>query len=154
MATSVDDKLDLILAETRAVAAAQDSQVKMLGLVLACLEAVPPRPDTHTEILRRLLEAATEDGGDELSALLARFERLLSDQLAEIRAMRQGVGALDRSKVIWPQTPVCYAMTVWRRTESGSLAASIRFSTATPIAASVCWAAKPRARSRGPISAL
>ena len=94
MATNVDDKLDLILAETRAVAAAQDSQGRMLGLVLACLEAVPPRLDTHTEILRRLLEAATEDGGGELSALLARFERLLSDQLAEIRAMRQQLGVL------------------------------------------------------------
>jgi len=48
----------------------------------------------------------------------------------------------------------CYAMTGWRRTESGRPAANIRFSTATPTAASVCWAAKPRARRRGPISAL
>jgi hypothetical protein len=32
--------------------------------------------------------------------------------------------------------------------------ASIRFWTATPVAASVCWAVKPQARSRGPISAL
>jgi hypothetical protein len=38
------------------------------------------------------------------------------------------------------------AMTGWRRTESGRPAANIRFSTATPMAASVCWAAKPRAR--------
>jgi hypothetical protein len=37
-----------------------------------------------------------------------------------------------------PQTPSCYAMTGWRRTESGRPAASIRFSTATPMAASVC----------------
>jgi hypothetical protein len=47
-----------------------------------------------------------------------------------------------------------YAMTGWRRTESGRPAANIRFSTATPMAASVCWAAKPRARSRGPINVL
>jgi hypothetical protein len=47
-----------------------------------------------------------------------------------------------------------YAMTGWRRTESGRPAANIRFSTATPMAASVCWPAKPRARSRGPISNL
>jgi signal transduction histidine kinase len=33
-------------------------------------------------------------------------------------------------------------------------AANIRFNTATPMPASVCWAAKPRARSRGPISVL
>jgi hypothetical protein len=51
-------------------------------------------------------------------------------------------------------TPSCYAVTGWRRTESGRPATNIRFSTATPMAASVCWAAKPRARSRGPISVL
>ena len=82
---------------------------------------------------------------------------MITDKLASYGAAKRvvmGVGALDRSKVIWPQTPVCYAMTVWRRTGSGRPAASIRLSTATPIAASVCWAAKPRARSRGPISAL
>jgi hypothetical protein len=50
--------------------------------------------------------------------------------------------------------PSCYAVTGWRRTESGRPATNIRFSTATPMAASVCWAAKPRARSRGPISVL
>jgi hypothetical protein len=42
----------------------------------------------------------------------------------------------------------------WRRTEPGRPAANIGFSTATPTAASVCWALKPRARRRGPISAL
>ncbi len=41
-----------------------------------------------------------------------------------------------------------------RWTESGRPVAGIRFSTATPMAASVCWVAKPRARSRGPITAL
>jgi hypothetical protein len=52
-------------------------------------------------------------------------------------------------------TPSCYAVTGWRRrTESGRPATNIRFSTATPMAASVCWAARPRARSRGPISVL
>jgi hypothetical protein len=50
--------------------------------------------------------------------------------------------------------PSCYEMTGWRRMESGRPASSIRFSTATPMAASVCWPAKPRARSRGPINAL
>ena len=69
-------------------------------------------------------------------------------------AMPSGVGALDTPRARMPQTPSCYAMTGWRRTESGRPAASIRFSTATPTAASVCWAAKPRARRRGPISAL
>jgi hypothetical protein len=52
------------------------------------------------------------------------------------------------------QTPSCYAVTGWRRTESGRPATNIRLSTATPMAASVCCAAKPRARSRGPISVL
>ena len=47
-----------------------------------------------------------------------------------------------------------YAMTRRRRTDFGRPAASIRLRTATPMAASVCCAAKPRARSRGPISAL
>jgi transposase-like protein len=47
-----------------------------------------------------------------------------------------------------------YAMTRRRRTDFGRPAASIRLRTATPMAASVCRAAKPRARSRGPISAL
>jgi hypothetical protein len=50
--------------------------------------------------------------------------------------------------------PSCYAMTDWRRTESGRPASNIRFSTATPMAASVCCPAKPRARSRGPSSVL
>jgi len=66
----------------------------------------------------------------------------------------EGVGALDRPGARWPSIPSCYAMTGWRRTESGRPAANIRFSTATPMVASVCWAAKPRARRRGPISAL
>jgi len=50
--------------------------------------------------------------------------------------------------------PSRYAMSGWRRTESGRPAANIRFSTTAPMAASVCWAAKPRARIRGPISNL
>jgi hypothetical protein len=51
-------------------------------------------------------------------------------------------------------TPICYAMTRVRRTESGRPAASIWFRTATPMAASVRCAAKPRARNRDPISVL
>ena len=47
-----------------------------------------------------------------------------------------------------------YAMTRRRRTDFGRPAASIRLRTATPMAASVCCTAKPRACSRGPISAL
>ena len=50
--------------------------------------------------------------------------------------------------------PRRYAMTRWQRANSGCPAASIRFRTATPMAASVCWAAKQRAGSRGPNSAL
>jgi hypothetical protein len=49
--------------------------------------------------------------------------------------------------------PGRYAMTRWERTDFGRPVASIRFRTATPVAASVCWAAKPQARSRGLISA-
>ena len=52
------------------------------------------------------------------------------------------------------RAPKRYAITRRQRTDSGRPAASIRFRTATPMAASVCWAAKPRARRRGPISAL
>jgi len=50
--------------------------------------------------------------------------------------------------------PVRYATTRWQRTDFGRPVSSIRFRTVTPMAASACWAAKPRARSRGPISAL
>jgi hypothetical protein len=42
------------------------------------------------------------------------------------------------TKVEMAPNPSCYAMVGWRRTESGRPAASIRFSTATPMAASVC----------------
>ncbi len=49
---------------------------------------------------------------------------------------------------------VRYATTRWQRTDFGRPVRSIRFRTATLMAASACWAAKPRARSRGPISAL
>ena len=95
MPSSINDTLDLILGETRALAAAQDANGRMLGVVLASLGAIAPRLDTHTDILRRLLEAATQDGGgDDLIELLARFERLLSDQLTEIRAMRVQLGVL------------------------------------------------------------
>lgn len=94
MPSNIDDTLDLILGETRALAAAQDANGRMLGVVLASLGAIAPRLDTHTDILRRLLEAATQEGGDELIELLTRFERLLSDQLTEIRAMRQQLGVL------------------------------------------------------------
>ena len=69
-------------------------------------------------------------------------------------ALVRGVGALDRRRARWPPNPICYATTVWRRMESGRPASKPRFSTATPTAASVCWPAKPRARSRGPISDL
>jgi isopenicillin N synthase-like dioxygenase len=50
--------------------------------------------------------------------------------------------------------PIRYAISCRQRTEFGRPAASIRFRTVTPMAASVCWAGRPRARSRGPISAL
>jgi hypothetical protein len=50
--------------------------------------------------------------------------------------------------------PVRHAMTRGQRMDFGRPAASIRFRNATPKAASVCWAAKPRARIRGPTSAL
>src|SRR3954463_15594368 len=74
---------------------------------------------------------------------------------AESVAVQRTVAVVHfRTKGEMAPTPSCYAMTGWRRTESGRPAISIRFSTATPMAASVCWAAKPRARRRGPISVL
>ena len=76
---------------------------------------------------------------------LSRFDREL---VAE-----RGVGALPDGGRDGPN-PSCYAVTGWRPTEYGRPATNIRFSTATPMAASVCWPAKPRARSRGPISVL
>jgi hypothetical protein len=48
----------------------------------------------------------------------------------------------------------CYVPIRWPRMDSGRPAVSIRFRTATPMAASVCWVAKPRARSPGSTSAL
>ncbi len=79
--------------------------------------------------------------------------RVVVHNVSSRNRLSAGVGALDRRRTRWPTTPSCYAITGERRTESGRPAASIRFSTATPMPASVCWAAKPRARSRGPISA-
>jgi hypothetical protein len=53
-----------------------------------------------------------------------------------------------------PQTETTNAMTVWQRAEPGRPASNIRFRTATATAVSLCWAAKPRARRRDPISIL
>lgn len=50
--------------------------------------------------------------------------------------------------------PGRYAMPRWLWRDFGRPVASIRFRTATLLAASVCRAVKPRARSRGPISAF
>jgi hypothetical protein len=47
-----------------------------------------------------------------------------------------------------------YAMARWRWTDIERPVAGIRFRTATPMAASACWATKPRARIRGPMRAL
>src|SRR4051812_25112016 len=83
------------------------------------------------------------------------FNGLTSTPLAHLRKKDRWEALVHfRTKGEMAPTPSCYAMTGWRRTESGRPAISIRFSTATPMAASVCWAAKPRARSRGPINAL
>ena len=57
-------------------------------------------------------------------------------------------------KVEMSPAPVRYATTRWQRADFGRPVSSIRFRTVTPMVASACWAAKPRARSRGPISAL
>jgi hypothetical protein len=91
------------------------------------------------------LDVVTDDS---LKAML----RMLHPDLRETKSARRWCAS--RRKAGLPQTRSCYAMTSWRRTESGRPAASIRFRTATPIAASVCCAAKPRARSLGPISTL
>jgi hypothetical protein len=78
----------------------------------------------------------------------------LSPPIQSIWAQRSALVHFQREGQIAP-TPGCYAVTGWRRrTESGRPATNIRFSTAPPMAASVCWAARPRARSRGPISVL
>ncbi len=78
-----------------------------------------------------------------------------------VAVLRRRLGGVDAADGRWCTLPVQgkmipnssgYEMTGLRRTESGRLAANIKFSTATPMAASVCWAAKPRARNRGPIS--
>jgi hypothetical protein len=53
-----------------------------------------------------------------------------------------------------PPAPARHVIARGRRSDLGRPAASIRFRTAAPIAPSFCWAAKPRARNRGPISAL
>jgi hypothetical protein len=50
--------------------------------------------------------------------------------------------------------PGRYAMPRWPWRDFRRPVASIRFRTATPVAASVCRAVRPRARSRGPISAF
>ena len=106
-----------------------------------------------------LVPCLSQKGNCEEARISDKVEKSGEQQAAEadvkgFKGELGGVGALDKFKLRWSQTPSCYAMTGWRRTESGRPAANMRFSTATPTAASVCWAAKPRARSRGPISAL
>src|SRR5208283_2433400 len=81
-------------------------------------------------------------------------EPVLARQIVGRRLVAHGRWCTWRMEGEMAPTPSRYAMIRWLRTESGRPAASIRFRTATPMAASVCWAAKPRARSRGPISAL
>ncbi len=106
--------------------------------------------------LRLLLVWLSNAGARGTSALLVAPGRpARTDSFIQVPAAPDlDTGALPDGGREDPKIPSCYAMTGWRRTESGRPVASIRFSTATPMAASVCWAAKPRARSRGPISNL
>ena len=77
-----------------------------------------------------------------------------------VGGLRVGGSAADRRWCIrWMEgemtpAPARYATPRWQRTDFGRPVSSIRFRTVTPMAASACWAAKPRARSLGPIRAL
>ena len=106
--------------------------------------------DAHWECAAADLEAGIlNDDGSRVSG--ANWELGLA---AYRERLRGGRWCTCRTEHAMTPAPICYAMTRVRRTESGRPAASIWFRTATPMAASVCCAAKPRARNRGPISAL
>ena len=103
------DKLDLILAETRANGKAIQEQDTLLRMFLASLDAIGARLDTHTEVLRQLLDAAKGDGSSELTILLARFEQLLTQQLEEIQLMRQELGVLPDQVEVAVQDGIIHA---------------------------------------------
>jgi CheY-like chemotaxis protein len=101
------------------------------------------------ELVRLVIVEALEDAGFEV------FEAEHAEAalgVLQIHAARRWCTRQTQGELA--PNPSRYAMSGWRRTESGRPAANIRFSTTTPMAASVCWAAKPRARIRGPISNL
>ena len=95
MDRGTDDMLMMILAEVRGGSELAREQSLMLRTFLSALGIITETLNLHSAILRQLLQAATEDaGGGDLIDLLTRFERLLSDQLTEIRAMRVTLGIL------------------------------------------------------------
>ncbi len=86
----------------------------------------------HLEAQRTWLEWQ----GEYLGLPVAGVTVLITGAGGAIACVRRWCASKRRAR--FPQTPSCYAMTGWRRTESGPPVASIRFSTATPIAASFC----------------
>src|SRR3954465_1330839 len=100
-------------------------------------------PQQLVDHLRRILLHPMGDTGQPLHGQIPH----IALGPVETNRVQRSIGALPDGRRDTP-TPSCYAVTGWRRTESGRPAASIRFSTATPMAASVCCAAKPRSDQR------
>jgi hypothetical protein len=94
------------------------------------------------------------DGEDGKLEVVGQEDQRLAGLRIPITDPAQGRWCTSGAEYAMPPSPCGYAMTGFRRTEFGRPTASIRFKTSTPMAASVCWAAKPRARSRTPITAL
>jgi phage I-like protein len=93
----LEQKLELILAKLDDNTNAIRIQESVLSLVLASLNAIPPYLETHTEMLRQLMELAGDEdakGDDSFQALMQRFEQLLTQQsrdLAQIRMALQNI---------------------------------------------------------------
>ena len=83
-------KLDRLLAGQEDQAAAMAELNLVLSMVLQGLNNLVPLLETHREMLGLIMQAATAEGGDdgELGKLLARIEAALTQQTADMSAIR------------------------------------------------------------------
>ena len=83
-------KLDRLLAGQEDQAAAMTELNLVLSMVLQGLNNLVPLLETHREMLGLIMQAATAEGSDdgELGKLLARIEAALTQQTADMSAIR------------------------------------------------------------------
>lgn len=73
-------KLDLIIAD-------RAEQDQAMALLIASVGALVGVLDIHTEMLKALMEVASEEPSDDLRKLLARIELLLEAQTADMKSV-------------------------------------------------------------------